>query len=125
MENLSVYDWISLISFFVAIVSIFFNFIQWKRQKKLEIDVALQTSAGMNAGYQSLWRIAVICDQVRASKENIKDDGALLKEVLSRIQEITGNADTGRATMNSISRDLFGARLYYEKPGEAQKKANQ
>lgn len=125
MKNLSAYDWITLISFFVAIVSLFFNFFQWKRQKSLEKDAALRTSAGMNAGYQALWRIAVICDLVRASKEKVKDETALIKEVLSRIQEISGNADTGRTTMNSISRDLFGVRLFYESPGEAQKKVNQ
>lgn len=125
MENLNAYDWITIVSFFVAVVSLLFNVFQWRRQKILEKDASLRTSAGMNAGYQALWRIAVICDQVRASKERIKDEGALLKEVLSRIQEITGNTDTGRATMNSISRDLFGARLFYETPGEAQKKANQ
>jgi len=125
MKNLSAYDWITLISFFVAIVSLLFNFLQWKRQKSLEKDAAVRTSAGMNAGYQALWRIAEICDLVRASRQNIRDETALIKEVLSRIQEISGNADTGRATMNSISRDLFGARLFYEAPKEAQKKVSQ
>ncbi len=124
MENLNAYDWITIISFFVAVVSLFFNAFQWRRQKILEKDSSLRTSAGMNAGYQALWRIAVICDHVRGSKEKVENEGALLKEVLSRIQEITGNADTGRATMNSISRDLFGVRLFYETPGEAQKKVN-
>ncbi len=124
MENLNAYDWITIVSFFVAVASLMFNAFQWKRQRTIEKDVSLRTSAGMNAGYQALWRIAVVCNHIRASKEQLGDKGELLKEVLSRVQEITGNADTGRATMNSISRDLFGVRLFYESAVDAQKKVN-
>lgn len=120
MENLSTADWFGFVSFLVAVLSLFFNFIQWRKEKALQQDVALRTVAGMNAGYQAIWRIAVICDKVRQEKETENDKEKLLSIVLANVQEITGNADAGRATMNAICRDLVGKRLFYEPPWETQ-----
>jgi len=120
MEHLSSADWFGLVSFLVAVLSLFFNFVQWRKEKALQQDIALRTVAGMNAGYQAIWRIAIICDKVRHENEKENDKQKLFSKVMANIQEITGNADAGRATMNAICRDLVGKRLSYEPPWETQ-----
>ena len=124
MSQLGVFDWFGLISFMIAVLSLLFNYIQWRRQKALEKDIALRTLAGMNSGYQALWRIAELCDRVREVRNKAQSQEECLAQTYETIHEITGCVDTGRSVMNSICRDLVGSRLHYESPWQAQKLVN-
>ncbi|HEX9732288.1 MAG TPA: hypothetical protein VGG06_09915 [Thermoanaerobaculia bacterium] len=120
MDKLTAADRFGLISFVVAILSLALNLAQWRKDREHRRDIVQRTVAGMNAGYQALWRIAEICDGIRAITKEADHGESLLPVVLASVQEITGNADTGRTTMNSICRDLVGVRLVYEPSWKAQ-----
>ena len=73
MDSLDIADWFGLISFLIAILSFNFNYIQYRKEKRLEKEVKTRMFAGMNAGYQALWRIAQIGDHIRNLKKNNQD----------------------------------------------------
>ena len=131
MSSLSVSDWFGLMSFLAAILSLFFNYVQWNSHKKLEKESKIRLRAGFNAGYQSLYRIAEICDEIRAIgdnkaplAQNTETEAGKTQEILmSKVYEITGNADSGRSIMNSISRDFINEELFYEMSWETQRRA--
>ncbi len=116
MNQLTPADWFGLISFMVAILSIGINIIQWRKEKSLETQIAIRTVAGMNSGYQALWRIAELCMKARQETDKQNNLTICTYRLYELIQEITGCVDTGRAVMNSICRDLVGERLHYEAP---------
>ena len=116
MENLSLGEWLSIGGLFTTLVSVAVNVFQfvYGRKQRNELNDRLYT--GLNAGYQSLWRIAQICDEARAGEQKDSDS---FRPML-HIQQITGHADDGRAMMNAFSEGFIGRPLFYRPAWDVQ-----
>lgn len=113
MEHLTAYDWLTIASFFLAIISIAINVFQWKKSQLLDAQAEKQFMAGLSAGFYAIWDIAVICDKAREHIGRSQSEG-VQEDLFPFIQSITGAADASRNTMNALCRELIGRSLYYE-----------